>query len=149
MSVDVTAEVLIAQPRELVASYAMDPDNAPSWHRNVRSIHWRTEPPLRRGSRFTFVPCFHPRRSGYTYEVIEYVPDERVTMRNLEGPFPMETTYLWLSMPRERTRMILRNRGEPTGFALFIAPLMLRFLRRANYKDLSVLKAKLERKSPF
>ena len=60
-----------------------------------------------------------------------------------EGPFPMETTYTW-SAEGEKTRMTLRNRGEPTGFAGVVAPVMAMMMRRANQADLAKLKALLE-----
>ena len=36
--------------------------------------------------------------------------------RTSDGPFPMETTYTWED-DADGTRMTLRNRGEPAGFA--------------------------------
>jgi hypothetical protein len=55
----------------------------------------------------------------------------------------METTYEW--EPAEGgTRMTLRNRGTPSGFASITAPLMARAMRRANQKDLAALKRLLE-----
>lgn len=41
--------------------------------------------------------------------------------------------------------MILRNRGNPSGFAKMTAPLMELAIRRATTKDLARLKALLER----
>jgi len=41
--------------------------------------------------------------------------------------------------------MILRNRGEPTGFSRLFAPLMAAAIRRANRKDLRRIKQILER----
>jgi hypothetical protein len=61
-----------------------------------------------------------------------------------EGPFAMETTYTWEETPDGGTRMTLRNRGEPSGFASVAAPLMERAIRRANRKDLARLKELLE-----
>jgi hypothetical protein len=66
-------------------------------------------------------------------------------MRTAEGPFPMETTYTWEAQGEGKTRMTLRNRGEPKGFAKIVGPLMASAMRRANRKDLSRLKALLER----
>ena len=40
--------------------------------------------------------------------------------------------------------MRLRNRGTPTGFSRLVAPFMARAVRRANQKDLSLLKLLLE-----
>ena len=56
----------------------------------------------------------------------------------------METTYSWQDSPSGGTRMVLRNRGEPAGFARVGAPVMAAAMRRANRKDLERLKEILE-----
>jgi len=91
-----------------------------------------------------FVARFLGRRLAYTYEVVEFEPGRRITMRTTEGPFPMETTHTW-EPEGTGTRMSLRNRGEPSGFAGIAAPVMAAAMRRANRKDLIALKAILER----
>jgi uncharacterized membrane protein len=144
MAVDVRTEIEIARPRAEVAAYAADPDNATAWYENIKSIEWRTDPPLAVGSRIEFVATFLGRRLAYTYEVVEHAPGERFVMRTAEGPFPMETTYAWEDAPGGRTRMTLRNAGEPSGFAKVAAPAMARAMRRANAKDLERLKQILE-----
>jgi len=93
MNVDVTSETVIARPRAEVFAYAVDPSNAPCWYVNIKGVEWKTEPPLSLGSRVAFVAQFLGRRIAYTYEVVEFVPGERLAMRTAEGPFPMETTY--------------------------------------------------------
>jgi hypothetical protein len=138
-------EVEIARPRSEVAAFAADPDNAVRWYENIESVEWETPPPLQIGSRLAFVARFLGRRLSYTYEVSEHVPGERFVMSTSEGPFPMETTYGWADTPAGGTRMTLRNRGEPSGFANVAAPLMARAMRRANQKDLKALKELLER----
>lgn len=139
MPVDIVTEIEIARPREEVAAYACDPDNATAWYENIKSVEWRTSKPLAVGSRFAFVAQFLGRRLAYTYEVREWVPGVRLVMSTAEGPFPMETTYAWEAADGG-TRMTLRNRGEPSGFARVTAPVMAAAMRRANRKDLSRLK---------
>jgi len=143
-SVDVTTEIEIARPRADVAMFAADPDNAVRWYENIESVEWKTSRPLAVGSRMAFVARFLGRRLAYTYEVREHVPGERFVMSTSEGPFPMETTYAWSDAPGGGTRMTLRNRGEPSGFANLAAPLMARAMRGANRKDLKTLKELLE-----
>jgi hypothetical protein len=66
-------------------------------------------------------------------------------MSTQQGPFPMETSYTWEDASSGRTRMTLRNRGEPSGFPRLVAPLLARAMRRANHEDLARLKQVLER----
>lgn len=145
MPVDVRTEIEIARPAAVVAAYAGDPTHAPDWYVNIKSVEWQTQPPVAVGSRVAFVAHFLGRRLAYTYEVVDLVAGERLVMRTSEGPFPMETTYAWEPLGEDRTRMTLRNRGEPSGFSNLVAPLMAQAMRRANQKDLEALKALLER----
>ena len=147
MPVDVVSEIAIARPRADVAAYACDPDNATEWYENIKSVEWRSPPPLAVGSRLAFVAAFLGRRLEYTYEVRELVPGERFVMSTAEGPFQMETTYGFEDAADGATRMSLRNRGEPAGFAKVAAPVMARATRRANGKDLRRLKELLEARS--
>ena len=87
---------------------------------------------------------FLGRRLAYTYEIVELVPGMRLRMQTAEGPFPMETTYTWEPASDGRTRMTLRNRGTPAGFSKWVAPFMAFAIRRANRKDLALLKKQLE-----
>ena len=143
MAVDVVTEIEIARPRADVAAYASDPNNATAWYENIQRVEWRTEPPLRVGSRVAFVARFLRRTLAYTYEVREYVAGERLVMGTADGPFAMETTYTWADAGA-RTRMTLRNRGEPAGFSKLATPLLAGAMKRANRRDLARLKRLLE-----
>ena len=123
MPVDVLCEIDIDRPRGETAAYASDPDNATAWYENIKAVEWKTPRPLSVGSKIAFVANFLGRRLAYT----------------------METTYTWEDLPRGRTRMAIRNRGEPAGFAKVGAPVMAAAMRRANNKDLRRLKEILER----
>jgi uncharacterized membrane protein len=143
MQVDVVNNVVINRPVAEVSQYAADPDNAPQWYENIKSVRWKTPPPVQAGSQIDFVARFLGRSLAYTYEVVEFIPGQRLTMRTPGPPFPMETTYTWEN-ENGATRMALRNRGTPSGFSAWLAPLMSLMVRRANKKDLSLLKQRLE-----
>jgi hypothetical protein len=140
VQVDVVSEISISGARPEVAAFACDPDNATSWYRNIKAVEWLSPRPLAVGTRLAFRAEFLGRSLEYTYEVVELVPGERFVMRTAEGPFPMETTYTWRDGPAGVTEMTLRNRGEPAGFAKVGAPMMARAMRRANRRDLELLK---------
>jgi uncharacterized membrane protein len=144
MAVDVLTEAVIDRPVEEVAAYASNPDNAPAWYVNIKAVEWKTPAPLRVGSKLAFVAQFLGRRLEYVYEIVELVPGAKLVMRTAEGPFPMETTYTFAPAGENSTRMTLRNRGEPSGFAKIAAPIMAAAMRRANQKDLAKLKSILE-----
>lgn len=144
MQVDVEVHTHIARPPQEVAAYAGDPGTAPEWYANIRSVEWRTPPPVGLGSRMDFVAGFLGRRLAYTYEVVELVPGERLVMRTADGPFPMETTYTW-APEGDGTRMTLLNRGRPSGFTGLSAPVVALAVRRATRKDLARLRVVLER----
>lgn len=150
MDIDVVTEIVIDRPREEVASFASDPDNATTWYRNIKRVEWRSSPQLLEvGSRIAFVAEFLGRTIAYTYEVRTMLPGERFVMGTSEGPFAMETTYSWSDAPGGGTKMELRNRGTPSGFGKIAAPMMKAAMQRANNKDLARLKQVLERESSF
>jgi uncharacterized membrane protein len=143
--VDVSTRVVIDRPRAAVSRFAADPDNATRWYENIKAVEWLTPRPLAVGTRLAFVARFLGRRLAYTYEIVEHAPGSVLRMRTAEGPFPMETTYVWEDAPGGATRMTLRNRGEPAGFGRVVAPFLAFAMRRANEKDLARLKRQLER----
>jgi uncharacterized protein YndB with AHSA1/START domain len=144
MKVDVTTEVSIDRPRREVAAFAVDPDNATTWYANIQSVRWETPRPVRVGSRVAFEARLLGRSLAYTYEIRELEPGARLVMTTDDGPFPMETTYTWHDAPTGGTRMTLRNRGEPSGFANLAAPLVASQMRKSTSRDLQLLKSILE-----
>ena len=144
--VDVTTNIIISSPKDKVAEYAANPDNAPYWYKNIKSVEWKTVKPLSVGSQIAFKAKFLGKGLSYTYEITEFIPGEKLVMRTAEGPFPMETTYQWQAMDNNSTKMILRNMGKPSGFSKLFAPFMALAMRRANKKDLALVKSILEKK---
>lgn len=142
--VDVTTEVVIRRPREVVAGYAADPENAPGWYANIKTVSWESQPPLAVGSRLAFRARFLGRDLNYVYEFTQLDPGTKLVMRTAQGPFPMQTTYTWADADGSSTRMSLRNTGDPTGFSRLLRPVVAPMMRRAMRKDLARLKQLLE-----
>jgi len=144
MKVDVETSIVIDKPRGKVAKFAANPANAPRWYANIESVEWKTAHRVEVGSKIAFVARLLKKRIEYTYEIVEFVPLERLVMSTFEGPFPMETTYTWKALSPRSTEMTLRNRGEPSGVAKLAGPMVSRSIRKANEKDLASLKGILE-----
>ena len=147
-AVDVVVAALIRCPIGVVAAFASDPANAPDWYAKISEVEWQTRPPVDVGTRVAFVARFLGKELRYTYEIVEHTP-KLLVMRTAQGPFPMETSYHYASMPDGDTRMTLRNRGIPSGFSRLVAPFVSRAMRRAMRGDLRALKVILERDQPY
>ena len=145
--VNVKTEIEINRNLDEVVEYASNPDNAPEWYVNIKSVEWVTQKPLRIGSQIAFKAKFLGRELSYTYEIMELIKGEKLVMSTAQGPFPMETTYTWKSKDEATTLMTLQNRGIPKGFSRVFAPFMASAIKKANKKDLSMLKNILESKS--
>lgn len=144
--VDVFTEIIINRDVEAVSKYTSDPDNATTWYANIKSVEWKTSRPIGVGSQVAFTAQFLGKSLTYTYEVVEFTPNEKFVMRTADGPFPMATTYRWEHISDTVTKMTLRNAGSPTGFSKLLAPFIAFAMRKANMKDLERLKKVLEKK---
>ncbi|ULT58941.1 SRPBCC family protein [Neobacillus drentensis] len=142
--VDVLTEITIRCPLQQVAEYAADPDHAPNWYVNIKSVEWLSPKPLSVGSKMAFKAQFLGRELAYVYEVVEFIGGQKLVMKTADGPFPMETVYTWEPIENNLTRMTLRNKGNPTGFSKLFTPFMGTMMKKANNKDLKKIKFVLE-----
>lgn len=105
MAVDVATEIVINRERSVVAEFAANPGNAPKWYVNIKSVEWQSPPGVNVGAKIAFVAHFLGGRLAYTYEIVSFKPGESLVMRTADGPFPMETSYMWESVSPASTRM--------------------------------------------
>ncbi|MFD1040129.1 SRPBCC family protein [Virgibacillus byunsanensis] len=142
--VDVKTENTIKCPITQVSEYASNPDNAPEWYVNIHSAEWKTPKPIKIGSQIAFKAKFLGRELTYVYEIVELILGSKLVMKTANGPFSMETIYTWHPVEGNQTKMVLRNKGNPTGFSKFFTSFMATMMRRANRKDLKKIKEILE-----
>ena len=152
--VDVNTEILINIPTDLVANYAMNPLNAPEWYVNIKTaepVEKENTPhkkgDFQEGDKIAFKAEFLGKELAYIYEIVELIHNERLVMRTADGPFPMETTYTFKEVGKKSTLMTLRNKGEPSGFSKFFSPFMSYMMKKANRKDLQMIKEILENRT--
>jgi uncharacterized membrane protein len=142
LSIDVTAEVHVARPREEVAAYMTDPANDPEWIGGLREARLLGDGPLGEGSHVARVASFLGRRVDYVNEVTRLEPGRLLDMRSVKAPFPMWITY---SFEDRDGGTLVRNhvRGGGGLFSLG-SPLFAPLVRRNVRKDLKRLREVLE-----
>ena len=142
MAIRVSAETVIARPRDDVAAFASDPANDAAWIGGVVAAAMVSEPPMRAGSRVRRTATFLGRRFDYETEVTEWDPPASLAMR-ATSPFPMEIRYEF-EPEGAGTRARVLVAGEGSGFFRPAEPLLARQVRGNITKDLQRLKALLE-----
>jgi len=147
--IDVSTEIDINCSRDKVAGYSANPDNAPKWYVNIQAAKWKTPRPLKVGSQIVFKARFLGKALVYIYEISEYAAEQKMVMKTIMGPFPMETIYTWKTIEGNGTRMSLQNKGNPTGLNKLLTPLFSFAIKKANNKDLQRLKQIIERECPL
>ena len=143
MSVDVTVEREIARERPTVAGFVMDPANDTRWIKALDSVRTLGDGPVGPGTRVERIASFLGRRIEYVNEIVELVPGERLVMRSVKAPFPMEVRYE-LDEAGDGTRMRIRATGDASGFYRVAGPLLGAAVRRGIERDLDELKKVLE-----
>jgi uncharacterized membrane protein len=144
MPVDVTATATIDRPRQEVAAYLRDPANDISWIGGLRSARLLTPGPVAVGSRVERVASFLGRRVEYVNEITELTAD-RLAMRSVRSPFPMQVTYGHRNAGGAATEVSVRVEGDAGRFYALAAPLLGPAVRRSITRDLRNLKRVLER----
>ena len=142
MAVNIMIEIMIGRGRSDVAAFATDPANDCDCIGGVTRARKLTAGPVGIGTKVARVANFLGRGFEYTLEVVEIVPDERMTMTT-DSPFPMKVVYEFEGTGGQ-TLVRIRVSGEPKGFFRLGGPFLPKMLRGNVMKDLDRLKRLLE-----
>jgi uncharacterized membrane protein len=134
--IDIKTEIIINLPKEIVAEFVSDPNNAARWCKHIKSVEWEAHGRLRAGAKLVL--------NKHVYQVIEVIPGQKITMHTLSNGVNMETTIAWQAINEYSTCMTLRNRGIPHSFSKAIAPLLALVIRKLSRRNLKRLKNLLE-----
>ena len=147
MGVDVTATAAIGRPARGGSGLPADPANDTSWIGGLRSARLLTPAPVAVGSQVERVASFLGRRVEYVNEVTELTGD-RLVMRSVRSPFPMQVTYGHRAATDGATEVSVRVEGDAGRYYGLLAPLLGVAVRRSIARDLRNLKRALEGPPP-
>jgi len=117
-------------------------ENLPLWNPAISQTRRITGGQVAVGSRYVQVRTA-PRPSEETFEVTEFQPDRRLSVRGTFGPFPGESTYV-LDSVGDTTLLTNTVDVKPKGLLGVLAPLAARRVKAAVAGNLDILKRILE-----
>ncbi len=117
-------------------------ENVPLWNYAISETRKISGGAVDVGSRYRQVRTL-PTRSEETFEVTEFEPDRRLSIRGGLGPFHGDVTYL-LAPAENGTALTNTMHLQPSGPLRLIAPLAASGVKAAVAANLDVLKRILE-----
>ena len=143
MAIDVTSEVVVRRPRDEVAAFVTDPANDLAWIRALSESTKQDDAPVAAGTRVRRTARMLGRSMPYTTEVTALDAGRSVSMRTVDGPFPMLVDYLF-EEAEGGTRVRVRNRGGSGPLFSAFGWLVGRMVKSRVDGDLRALKTVLE-----
>jgi uncharacterized protein YndB with AHSA1/START domain len=139
----VEGEIVINRPVEVVFAAITDIPNLPRWQTGLVESRQTTPGPVGVGTRYVGVRTVMGQRLENTFEVTEYVPNQRFAGRTLTGPVSGEFQQT-LTPVAGGTQLHAVLQVEPRGFFRVAEPLLASTIKKEFQGDLARLKALLE-----
>ena len=137
-----TNTITIDRPPAAVFAYLADLENLPRWNYAISETRKTSDGPVGVGSRYRQTRTL-PTRSEEAFEVTEFEPDRRLSIRGALGPFHSEATYL-LAPTDDGTVLTNAMNLRPSGALRLVAPLAASRIKSAVAANLEALKQILE-----
>jgi uncharacterized protein YndB with AHSA1/START domain len=138
-----TNTIKIDRPPSEVFAFLSRFENVPRWNYAISETRMISDGPVGVGSRYLQIRTV-PTHSEETFEVTEFQPDTRLSIRGTLATFPAELTYL-LEPEADGTRLINAVDLHPSGLLSVVAPLTSSRVKSAVAANLETLKHILER----
>lgn len=141
--IELEVTVDIDRPINEVFAYSANNENDQAWMTEVTAVEKTSEGPVGVGSRFINHVTFLGRTFDDAHEVVEYEPNQRMTIVQKTGPVPFKATYLYRPVG-DGTRFLMQIQAETKGFFKVASPLVRRQLKAQFARNLANLKSLLE-----
>jgi carbon monoxide dehydrogenase subunit G len=142
----INKSVVINRRLEDVFEYVARGENWSEWATELVESRKTSEGPLGVGTTFVHVAQMLGQRIENGYEVSEYEPNRKITLKAISGPIPA-TAAVAVESVNGGTRVTLSATGEAAGFFKLGEPLIARALDRQQDANLATLKDLLEAQS--
>jgi uncharacterized membrane protein len=137
-----TNTITIDRPASEVFAFLADFENVPRWNYAISETRMITDGPVGVGSRYLQIRTV-PARGEETFEVTEFQPNERLSIRGSLATFPAELAYV-LEPEGHATRLTNTVELHPSGLLSVVAPLTASRVKSAVAANLETLKQILE-----
>jgi uncharacterized protein YndB with AHSA1/START domain len=138
-----TNTITIARSAAEVFAFLAQFENVPRWNDAIVETRKVSSDPVGVGSRYVQTRRL-PTRNTETFEVTEYEPDRKLSIRGTFGPFPGRATYA-LEPVGNATRLTNAVNLDPSGLLSVVAPVATFRVKAAVVANLGNLKQILER----
>jgi len=139
------SDIVIDQPVERVASFALDPDSHTRWMGDVVNVQRLSAGDLAVGSRFQYAIRKGPMAFDPTFRVTAYDPGHRVQYQSEPGgPLAWTASLEFEAVGADRTRVRSTGRIGFNGLRRLLEPLMAGEVRAGEAAELEALKRVLE-----
>ena len=142
--VDVISEIEVGCTASKAFSVISDMSRNVEWQKGMRSCEWTSDPPLAVGSTYDQVASMFGRSIITSFEVSDFVPDERIRIVSTSSTFPLDITRSVEDLGAGRCLVRARVTGD-SGRKIPMPAAPLRwFVGKSIRRDYACLKALLE-----
>jgi uncharacterized membrane protein len=135
--------IVIDRPVDEVWNFVHDPTKDALWQTTLRESELLSEGPIGVGSRVREVRQFLGIRVELAWEVTEYEPNTRSSIRGVSGPVPLSGSYV-LAPENGGTRFTVAGELDAHGLFKLAEPVFARMTARELESNLGHLKDLLE-----
>lgn len=141
-----SVSVLISRPLDEVFAFVADARNRPRWDESVDSEELTSPEPIGVGTTVRTRMRSMRREYVYTWEVVDHVPPNRMTIASTSGPFPTTLAYQ-LNAQDGGILVEFAVTGRPTGLLRLFEPMIASTTQKNLDKGFLRLKDVLENDS--